>query len=363
LDSKRALAVLAVGCVAVFAGCEDDTTVTPPDKPEQIETIATYKKTTDQQGTLNGLPSNDVYAFLTVSNGEFWIGTEAGIARYPNVNATTHGADGIVTELNGLPHPKVRAMVEHEGIVYVGTWGGGVGLYNIATDTWTQIKAGKNSLRNNYISDIAVSETQDSIYFATNNAVSIYHPPSGKFGSFAGLKLLDDLVSAVEVAELGGTVERWYAPRLDEKIDEDKLIFHGITVSKGSATVYTYTTVNSGLVYPNVNDVYYDADGGLFWVSYSNDGISAVNVGAKTWTNYGLNQGLRSNTVYSVMRANGKVWAATQTGLAVLGNGTWKNYDTSSGLQAERVRRVYSDDGVRLWVAFIEGGAARVATN
>jgi ligand-binding sensor domain-containing protein len=58
------------------------------------------------------------------------------------------------------------------------------------------------------------------------------------------------------------------------------------------------------------------------------------------------------------------VWAATQDGLARLGaDGKWQGYNTSGGLQADRVRRLYSDDGQRLWLGFVQGGAARVKTN
>jgi ligand-binding sensor domain-containing protein len=363
LDSKRVLTILALGCAATLAACEEKTTVEPPDPAPQIETVATYKKTTNDNGQPNGLPSNDVYAFLAVSNGEFWIGTAAGIAKYPSLDATTRGPDDVVNEINGLPHPKVSAMVEHvgKGKVYVATWGGGVGVYDIAGDTWTQIRATTNGLRGNLVSDVAVS-TEDLVYFATNDGVSIYNPTAGTFTSFSGTSLLDKLVSCVEVANISGTVERWYGPRLDEKVPASQISAHGITVSAGTL-VRKYTTANSGLVEPNVNDILYDETLGVFWVAYSSEGLAEVNVPASTWRTHTMVDGLPSGTVFSVTRADGRVWAATQAGLAEQKNGRWQGYARSGGLQADRVRVVYSNDGTRLWLGFVEAGAARVDTD
>jgi hypothetical protein len=75
-------------------------------------------------------------------------------------------------------------------------------------------------------------------------------------------------------------------------------------------------------------------------------------------------QGLPSNTVYSLAYANGILWAATLNGLAKrVGEHRWQGYNRGGGLQSDRVRVVYSPDGDRLYVGFIEGGAARVQTH
>jgi len=350
------LVVLASVVMAV-AACDDTTTVAPPDKPPQIKTLKSYTKTSDGKG----LPSNDVYSFLTVSNGEFWIGTAAGIARYPDVSSTVRKGD-VVNAVNGLPNPKVTCMVEYAGKVYAATWGGGIGVYDIAGNSWTQIVVTASGLQSPYVADIAVSPTptEKKLYFATNDGVTIYDPAGNTFTHFTD-DLIDKIVSSVEVTETEGVVQRWYGPRVDAKLAESEFALHGITVSKGASAVYEYKTTNSGLVEPNVNDLYYDTVDSLYWVSYSTTGMSAVDVTAKTWTNHTFVDGLPSNTVFSVTRAANTIWAGTQGGLAKhLPNGKWQGYAQSGGLQANRVRRVYSDDGSRLWVGFVEGGAARV---
>lgn len=350
-----------MGSLVFFAACDDEGDLPPaPDLPPQIGTTAYYGKTTNDQGKPNGLPSTDVWAMLTLSNGEFWIGTAAGIAMYADVNATTRGQDDVVNEINGLPNPKVRAMAELDGKVYVATWGGGLGVYDMTGDAWSQLREA-DGLLDNYVADVAPSPTEGLVYIATNAGVSIYDPAADTFEDFTVADgLLDPLVSCVNVVDLGGVVERWYGPRLDERVLPALLPLHGITVSKDPSTVYTYTTRNSGLRDPNINDIFYDAVRDVFWVAYSTQGIAEVSTTNKTWTHHTLVQGLPSNTVYSVARAGNTVWAATQNGLAKLQNGTWQGYNTSGGLQADRVRVVYSDNGQRLWVGYIEGGAARI---
>lgn len=367
MDSKtlavRAARFATLSLIVAVAACEDDVTVAPPEAPPQISTTQTYVKGS------KGLPNNDVYAILAVSNGELWIGTEQGIAKYPSLTATAHsGSQDIVNELNGLPNPKVRDMVEFQGKVYVATWGGGFGIYDVAGDSWTS-KTVADGLRHAYVSDIAISTGETRLYFATNDGVSIYDPAGQSFTSFDDLTR--PVVSSVAVRNTSAGFERWYGPKVESIEDEStqQLPDAGITVSRGSQ-VLEYTTVNSGLPEPNVNAILFDeadpaAAEGIFWVATSTKGISRVNVDNSQWTTFTAVNGLPSNIVYSVTRAAGPggqtIWVGTQNGVARLRNdGTWQGYNTGGGLSHDRVRLVYSPDGTALWIGYVNGGAARV---
>jgi ligand-binding sensor domain-containing protein len=368
LDSKtlavRAARFATLSLIVAVAACEDDVTVAPPGLPPQIATTQTYVKGS------KGLPNNDVYAILAVSNGELWIGTEQGIAKYPSLSATSHsGASDIVNELNGLPNPKVRDMVEYQGKVYVATWGGGFAIYDVAGDTWTS-KTVADGLRHPYVSDIAISTDEARLYFATNDGVSIYDPAGQSFTSFDDLTR--PVVSSVAVRNSTAGFERWYGPKVESVEDEstEQLPDAGITVSRGTAVV-EYTTVNSGLPEPNVNAIFFDEDDpnaaeGIFWVATSTRGVSHVNVENSTWTTFTAVNGLPSNIIYSVARAaapgsGSTIWVATQNGVARLqANGAWQGYNTGGGLSHDRVRLVYSPDGTALWIGYVNGGAARL---
>ncbi len=354
MNSKRAFALLSIALVSALVACNDTTKPEPPAKPPQITTAASY--TTGKPALLT---NNDVFSILVTAAGQVWMGGESGIRFYPSITSTTPAGDP-VNEINGLPNPYVRAMVEYNGRVYVATWGGGIGIFDEGTQQWSSKQAGTSatSLLDNHVSDAVISTAEDRIYFATNLGVSIYNPTAGTFSNFVDLGP-DLIVSSVEVRDDNGTIERWYGPRYDT-VDPGAAGGHGITVSRGG-NVYHFTTSNSPLPEPRVNDIFYDSVRNVFWVAFVTAGIAEVSVANSTWTFYTTVQGLPSNTVYSITRANDDVWAGTQAGLARLkGNGHWESYDRSGGLQSDRVRLVYTDDGSRLWLGFVEAGAARV---
>jgi ligand-binding sensor domain-containing protein len=352
---------VALSLLAAAPACEETTLPPPPDKPEQIETLGSYSAGT------TGLLNNDVFAILAVSNGELWIGGTGGIARFPNLTSTSRPDSAYVNEINGLPNPNVRVMMEYGGKVYVGTWGGGVGVYDVVADSWSVIQRQTNGLRNNSIADITAVASENRVYFATNDAVSILNLNTMLWASFVPPTLLDRLVSSVEAGNFNGTVLRWYGPRVEDRLTQAQIPFHGITVSRtpstGPSTSYNYTTANSGISEPNVNDIFYDADRQTYWVAYGSKGLAEVSTSASTWTVNTTVHGLPSNTVYSITRADGTLWAATQGGLAKrVGENRWQGYSRAGGLQADRVRKVYSPDGTGLYLGFIDGGAARVST-
>jgi len=380
VNSTRKLVVVALGMVALFVACGDDPVVPPPPKqPTQIELSIAYT-------TSSGLAANEVTSFLTLSNGELWIGTAAGVSRYASTSAKQRTGD-IINGINGLPHPQVRSMVEYSGKVYVGTWGGGLGVYDLTAGTWSQIRPTESGLGDGFVAGISPSPTEDRLYLATNNGVFIYNPGASSFTHVETvdpdlLARLDDpndplsnpekevvalqrLVSAVEVTEDAGLVERWYGPRVEIRTSDAQAPRLGVLVSKPSTT-FRYTETTSGLVEPNVNDIFYDSVRGTYWLAYVSNGISEVNVTARTWTHHTLVEGLPSNTIYAITRAkdnasnNSVIWAATQAGLAKLVGNTWYSYGVSGGLPSERVRSLYSDNGQRLWVGFVDAGAVRL---
>lgn len=355
MSLKRAFALLSLALVPLVPACSDTTSPKPPPPPPQIKTVASYTYKIENK-QLVGLADNDVYAMLVTSGQQLWAGGTAGVAVFPSLSTTK--SSEIYNELNGLPNPNVSALAEYENKIYVGTWGGGIGIYDEGASTWSSRTTDNSDVLDDRISAIKISPSEGLVYFGTNNGVSIYDPATDAFTSFTDLGP-DLVVSSVEVRLDGSTVERWYGPRY-ESVDPSDPSVHGITVSRGN-NVYRFTTENSPLPEPRVNDIYYDSVRDEFWVSFNTAGIAEVSVVNKTWTFHTTVNGLPSNTVYSVTGANGEIWAGTQDGLARLkGTGKWQPYGRSGGLQADRVRVVYSDDGSRLWLAFVESGAARV---
>jgi len=351
---------MAAGSFLIAAACEEDTTVTPPPVPPQISHGPWYTKTFNSSGVQTGLQDNDTWDILVRADNTVWIGNQGGIAIYPDLNTTARS--NAYNELNGLSNPKVRRMLEFNNQIWVATWGGGVNVYDVAGDTWTEYRARlNNGLINDQVSDIA--QHNGLLYFATNGGVSIYDPVADTWGRFRTSDgLMVPFVSAVEVAtSTGGQDLHWYGPRVEFGLDPSDLGTVGVTLERPGMGVSNFTVLNSGLREPNVNDIFYDAADDVTYLCLTTSGIARVDLNTATWTYATRNDGLPSDNTYSITKVGGVLWVATQNGIAKLqSNGRWQGYNRAGGLKADRVRRVYTDDPSRLWLNYIQSGAGRV---
>ena len=345
--------------VFVVLACDEDNGVEPPTPALQINVVYAFTKNSNPADTVTGLQSNDVYDVMVDSRDRTWVASNAGVSRY--IGRT---GDGVFNRNNVLPNPKCRTLFEHNDKLWIGTWGGGVGVYDIAADAWSQLTV-DSGLVNGLVSDIKADG--DDIYFATSNNVSIYKdddqlPMDQRWSEYTTDDgLLTPVVSTIEIANTRTRGrEIWYGPRMEEMILPGDYDSFGITVEReGLSLPIHYTTVNSGLLEPNVNDIFYDDVTELFWVAFSTLGLASVDVDGSTWTYYSMVQGLPSDVVYSITSVDGVIWVGTQGGVArMLSDGRFRGYGRSGGLPGDRVRRVYSNSATVLWSGFIENGAA-----
>lgn len=365
---NRLLVFGLVLATAAIAACDEDTLPPPPDPPPQINVNLRYTLSPGlPEDTTSGLQSDDAFDILLDAQARTWVATQAGVSRFIGSSG-----DGTFNQNNVLPNPKCRALLEHNDKLWVGTWGGGVATYDMTGDVWSTLDV-DSGLVNDMVGDI--DAVGDSIFFATNDGASIYLDidtlamvdrwyayPAGRDED----GILTPVVSAVEIAHTQTRgMEIWFAPRMQSLITPGEEGDYGMSVFRQGLfeTIY-YTTVNSALAEPNVNDLYYDPDTDLMWVAFATEGVATVDVDGKTWTYYRMSNGLPSNVVYSVTKVGDVIWVGTQGGLARMkSDGQWQGYGRSGGLPADRVRRVYSSGPSELWACFVEAGAARLDPN
>ncbi len=352
---KRFFVISPVFFILFAVGCDEDNGVEPPAPPPQITVLARYSKNIDPT---KGLQNNDVYDILIDSNGKTWFATASGVSRF---NGTT--SEVVFNQNNGLPNPKCRTLAELDGKLYVGTWGGGIGVYDLTGDTWSELNT-DSGLVSNLISGMDVHD--GFLYIATNAGVSAYDPDDQlpvdqRWDTYAGDNILGDYVSSVEVASTPRGREQWFGPTGDDVPNGDEAS-RGITVIREGAWIpFHYTTLNSGLPEPRINDIFYDSDTDVFWIALRQKGLAAVDVSGSSWTIYTTGDGLPSDLVYSVTKIGDTIWVGTQNGLAKqLAGGTFRAYGRSGGLPADRVRVVQTDSQDRLWLGFVAGGGALV---
>ena len=127
--------------------------------------------------TINdGLSFNTVHAIVKDEKGLMWFGTQDGLNKYNGYNFLVYKND-----------PKNRRSISHndilvlfkdkKGNIWIGTNGGGLALYNSATDDF-----------DNYL-----SEPDDSTSLSNNSVTSIYEDEDGIFwiGTYYGLNRFD----------------------------------------------------------------------------------------------------------------------------------------------------------------------------
>jgi hypothetical protein len=129
-----------------------------------------------------------------------------------------------------------------------------------------------------------------------------------------------------------------------------------------------YTTDTSGIPSDNCNEVAYNPNTDMFLSVFATRGAAAVDVDTRVWTYYNKTTGLASDLGSSIAVNHlgtvwpaGTIWYGTQAGLSKINpNGSIVNYIQGSGLPTLNVRKVYVAPKDHVWLAFVEGGAARI---
>jgi ligand-binding sensor domain-containing protein len=355
----RLVCFLIILSFFVAFGCEDDPSPEAPAPDPQITIRSHFTKNSNPADTVTGLQDNDVYDVIIGGRGETWVATQSGVSRYVGTTG-----DGVFNERNALPNSKCRALLAYNGKVWIGTSGGGVGVYRSASNTWSILNT-DSGLVNDTVTDITGGVNGKTLYFATTRGSSTYQddpliPMNQRWSAFRSPALLDPVVSVITVAQTTTRgKEIWYGPRFEALIEAGDEGKHGITVRRdGLSLPIKYTMLNSGLLEPNVNDIFFDVDTELFWIAFATKGLAIVDVDASSWSYLGSADGLPSDITYKIIKIDGVIWVGTQRGVArQLPNGTFRGYGRSGGLPGERIRSMFSNADNVLWGAIIEGGA------
>lgn len=335
--------------VAVLLGlslgaCHEESTPPPPPKPPQLPLQIFNRQ--------SGLPNNEVFDILTDSQGRTWFATNENLGLLEGGNLSRIG------QPEGLLHPNLRCLAEFGGKIYIGSWGGGVLIYDGAS--WEALVT-RDGLLSNKIYSVAVDDS--SLWFATIKGVSQYVPDSDKFISYVGVLpknrwtpvkkgILQSInTSSVEVANTSRGPEVWFGAK-----------YQFVTVWRPEIEDYfVYNLSNSAIPGEGINDILYNADDGLYWVAFALYGVASIDVDNSAWRQYTMVDGLPSDVVYSIaLDQAGRLWVGTNGGVARKEGDTFLAFTKGSGLPDERVQKVYSAPDGEIWLGFVDAGAARI---
>ena len=76
------------------------------------------------------MPSDDVHDVFVDSKNRLWLATEQGVVMYANSQADGFDFEDAewFTDRNGIPNLRCRVVSELNDKIFVGTWGGGLGI-------------------------------------------------------------------------------------------------------------------------------------------------------------------------------------------------------------------------------------------
>jgi len=267
-----------------------------------------------------------------------WIGTSGGVIRY-DINNDIHKTfdnkvDGLIS--NGIFH-----VSKIDGKIYVGTYGGGLSVYDPPADSWKNYNI-PEGLADQFVYDVHKAGNGD-LWVATWSGAN--RIKGGRLDDPSSWMTFDVENTAA------GLPNRWvYA--LEEGSD-GSLWF---ATEEGLARYHNGQWKNwkhsdgLGAPYEQVKEA----------IKSTNDPARASKHHARNKQDQGLqdvNVAYNPNYIISLkVDAEGVVWAGTWgAGLARFDGKSWKNYTTADGLPANHVFMLYIDPEGQLWVGTNHG--------
>ena len=376
-------------------------TASVPAAKQQTAAVAPNQSLLPQQGggvSVNHPPANaPQFTHFQIGNrnvkgmladgDEIWVGTSGGAIRY-----SLKTQDYKVYDVNNhsLISNGVFKLSKLKGHIMVGTYGGGLSVYDPEKDSWKNYNI-PNGLADQFVYDIAQDE-KGNFWIATWSGANFVaggnmdDPKAWKTFTVESTKggLPNDWVYGVEIGKNG---DIWFATegglaRLDkdqkwtnwqheaglgapyEKVKDD-IAFTNDPAQASKHHAMQKAEQGLGNVKVGYNPNYIVSmvvdDSGIVWCGTWGGGLSRFD--GKTWQTYTTKEGLPGNHVFMLQKTkDGKLWIGTNKGLARFndqGSG-FKVLTKQDGLYADNVFSMAEADDGSVWVGSF-GGVARLS--
>ncbi|MCF8302234.1 MAG: T9SS type A sorting domain-containing protein [Bacteroidales bacterium] len=238
--------------------------------------------------TNSDLPIDRVLS-IAINGDDKWFGTGWGLA-----NLDAAGDWTVYHTSGGLPQEYVSALkFDGSGDLLVGTGGGGLAKYDIASDTWTTLLSGQN------VTDIDIDSGGDLWISTYTNGVYYLEPDGTELGHYTSTNsdLPHNRVLAIAV---DGSDNKWIGCH-----------WHGAAkLASDNSTWTVYNETNSDLPDNKVNSIDMDSD---TWFA-TDDGLAEFD--GSNWTIYNTGNSTIPSNLVEVIRidSGGDKWAGTWGG-------------------------------------------------
>jgi ligand-binding sensor domain-containing protein len=281
---------------------------------------------------------------LMVEANVAWIGTSGGVIRY---DAATDSHKIFDNQVPGILSNGIFHVSRLDDKIAVGTYGGGLSLYDPATDQWKNYNI-PQGLADQFVYDVHKARNGD-VWIATWSGANRIRggalDDAAQWETFTMENTAGGLPNPwVYALAEGSGGEMWFATE------------EGLARYQNGAWQNWKHDDGLGAPYELVRDT----------IQFTSDPAAASQHHAQQKSEQGIEDvkvAYNPNYIISlVVDRDGTVWCGTWgAGLARFDGKTWKNYTTADGLPANHIFMLYHDRQERLWIGTSQGLARRNA--
>jgi ligand-binding sensor domain-containing protein/serine phosphatase RsbU (regulator of sigma subunit) len=361
-----------------------------------------------------GLSHGTVFSMVQDQTGFLWFGTQSGLNKFDGYTVTVFKHDP--HNPNSLSNDNAgNLFIDRAGIIWIGTWGGGLNRLNPRTHTFTRYQhnpAQPNSLSADRVQTI-FEDSADNLWVGTSGGgLNLFNRQTQNFTHYTHNPTQSNSLSNNRVwritQDAGGVL--WIATsnglnRFDPRtetfthykhnpaqpnslidnlvrtlfIDKSGLLWLGTETGLDAFdprtetfTHYRHNPTDSGSLSDDIINAIFEDSTGALWIGSSRGGLSRFNRASHTFTTFQNDPRLAGSLSHNDVRwiledQSGVMWFATRGGgvnklTPVSQHFTHMGYDPrlpTRSLNNNDVRAIYQDPTGLLWIGTKGGGLNR----
>lgn len=311
--------------------------------------------------TANSLTSNSIYSIYSQGDGIVWVGTFGGGLN--RINRAT----GQVQVFS--PDPETPGSIssdkiyyihrDKQGVLWAATSGGGLNRMDPQTGKFMAYRYSAdnpNIIGSSFLTTMADADEGRLWVGTLGFGLNLFNPKTGEMDK----EYEHDPENANSLSE--GTV-------YDLEVDSQGRVWiatarGGLNLLDPRSDTFTHYRQNdedpNSILSDTVHALYLDEKNSMIWAGTAS-GLSGLNWGTGEWRNYTVKSGLSSDTIMGIQPgAPGELWVSTGKGLSrfQMESGIFTNYDARDGLQGDQFQIASSHRGPDGEIFF--GGSAGV---
>ena len=279
----------------------------------------------NKENPVKGLSSSNIISAFNDKKNNVWIGTDNGLDEVKNNTGEIVHYRNEPKNKNSLNNNEVRSvLVDHSGIVWIGTNGGGLNRYDPATGNFSSFKSNisdTNSISNNGVNSLC-EDYKGNLWVGTWWGLNYLDHKNEKF-----IRYLSPYNNSIWALHEDSKRMLW--------IGTDGGGTRCFNPGTGTFKYFFHDSSDVNSISSNKVVSICETHDEIMWFSTSN-GLSSYDRWSRKFKNYGMDDGLPSLSINSVIEdEKGYLWISTDKGLSKFDRkkGSFSNFTKRNGLK------------------------------